>query len=522
MLGICPSLDELRRLLADELAQAQETSIGTHVEHCLVCQEILERLTESATGFPRPPSLNGDGLHPANEVEDFLCYLKNDPPPGVVDRHDPSDLRSSQGCYDPVHVLNDRFAPYGYEVLGELGRGGMAIVYKARQVRLDRPVALKMVHPGAHATQDERERFCREAEAIARLDHPNIVQIYEIGEHEEQPFLALELVSGQSLANFIHGSPQSARWSAELVETLARAIHATHRVNIIHRDLKPANVLLTEAGVPKITDFGLAKRLDGQAAFPTLADQFLGTPSYMAPEQAVRRAATPSSGSENGTTAAVDIYGLGAILYELLTGRPPFRAESPLETVLQVLHEEPVPPTRLQARVPRDLETICLKCLEKNPQRRYPTALELAHDLDRFLNYEPVKARPVSALERAWRWCRRKTSLAIAVAVATVAGATAIGLSISLAIEEHQAALEIRAALLEVESGRRQADRQAAHAAYEYGQTLCEKGEVAQGLLWLARGMKSARQARDENLERAFNLNLSAWTPRIHAQRIRG
>ena len=421
-----------------------------------------------------------------------------------------------------MDVLSDRFAPYGYEVLGELGRGGMAIVYKARQLRLDRPVALKMVLPGAHATQDERDRFCREAEAIAKLDHPNIVQIYEIGEHEEQPFLALELVTGQSLAQFIHGSPQSARWSAELVETLARAIHATHLVNIIHRDLKPANVLLTDSGVPKITDFGLAKRLDGQAAFPTLAEQFLGTPSYMAPEQAVRKGPPSGPGAENATTTAVDIYGLGAILYELLTGRPPFWAETPLETVLQVLHEEPVPPTRLQAKVPRDLETICLKCLEKNPQRRYPTALELAQDLDRFLNYEPVKARPVSTLERGWRWCRRKTSLAIAVAVATVAGATAIGLSISLAVQEHQAASEIGAALLEVESGRRRADRQAAHAAYEYGQSLCEKGEVAQGLLWLARGMKSARLARDDNLERAFRLNLSAWQPRIHPLRVRG
>ncbi len=522
MLGTCPSLNELRRLLADELAEAQETSIGTHVENCLLCQEALERLTDVATGFPRCPPTHGDALYHPGEAEAFLCDLKSDPPPGVVAPHYPGNLASSQGCHTLVAELGDRFAPYGYKVLGELGRGGMAIVYKARQLRLDRLVALKMVLPGAHATLDERDRFCREAEAIAKLDHPNIVQIYEIGEHEEQPFLALELITGQSLAQYIHGSPQSARWSAELVETLARAIHATHLVNIIHRDLKPANVLLTASGVPKITDFGLAKRLDGQVAFPTLAEQFLGTPSYMAPEQVVRNGSTSGPGAENATTAAVDIYGLGAILYELLTGRPPFWAETPLETLLQVMHEEPVPPTRLLVKVPRDLETICLKCLEKNPQRRYPTALELAQDLDRFLNYEPVKARPVSTLERGWRLCRRKPSLAIAVAIATVAAATAVGLSISLAVQEHQAALEIGAALLEVESGRRRADSQAAHAAYEYGQSLCEKGEVAQGLHWFARGMKSARLARNDKLERAFRLNLSAWQPRIHQLRIRG
>ena len=211
-----------------------------------------------------------------SEVEEFLCALKSDPPPGIVVPNSPGHVSSSQSCHALVDVLSDRFAPYGYEVLSELGRGGMAIVYKARELRLDRPVALKMVLSGAHTTQESVDRFCREAEAIAKLDHPNIVQIYEIGEHEEQPFLALELVTGQSLAQFIDGSPQSARWSAELVETLARAIHATHLVNIIHRDLKPANVLLTVSGVPKITDFGLAKRLDGQAAFPTLAEAVSG------------------------------------------------------------------------------------------------------------------------------------------------------------------------------------------------------------------------------------------------------
>ncbi len=429
-------------------------------------------------------------------------------------------------------------APEGYELLEELGRGGMGVVCKARQCRLDRLVALKMVLSGANATPRELDRFRREAEAIARLQHPNIVQIYEIGEHEGRPYLALELVEGESLARQIGGKPRSARQAAELVEVLARAIHEAHRHGIIHRDLKPSNVLLTEDGTPKITDFGLAKRLDGESsgAFPTLTEQFLGTPSYMAPEQAVRKrsgavagantGSGPGSSSsrplaEPGISQAVDIYSLGAILYEMLTGRPPFRAESPLETVLQVLNDDPVPPSRLRPRLPRDLETVCMKCLEKAPGRRYRSGLELAEDLERFLNYEPVKARPIAAPGRFWRWCRRKTSLAVALGLAAAAIATAIGLSISLAVYQYRSANQIREALYQVESRRRQVDQQSAHLAYEHGQILCEQGDVAQGILWLLRGLKSAEVARDPDLERAFRLDVASWWPRIHALRLR-
>jgi WD40 repeat protein len=518
----CPSPDQLRRLLADQLGESQEDSIGDHVEECEHCQESLERLTDADI---RPGGLSplGGVLWDQTEVDgDFLSALKCDPPVTVCRGVDPSRSDSPYLDRDITLDSSDRLAPEGYEILEERGRGGMGIVYKARQRRLDRPIALKMLLAGRYAGPRELDRFRREAEAIARLQHPNIVQIHEIGEHEGRPYLALEYVDGDSLARHIDATPQSASRSAQIVAILARAIHEAHRLGIIHRDLKPANVLLSVSGEPKITDFGLAKRLDDDDAFPTLTDQFMGTPSYMAPEQAVReRTRSPRGSVRTKGSAAVDIYSLGAILYELLTGRPPFRAETPLETVLQVLNEEPVPPSRLRPKVPRDLETICLKCLEKSPQRRYVTALDLADDLTRFLQLEPVKARPVSTGERLWRWCRRKKALAIAVILAALAITTTIGLSISLAVHHYRAAHRLGEVLQEVQSRQRQVDQQASHLAYEHGQALGEQGDVAQGMLWLVRGLKSASIALDADLERAFRRNLSAWWPRLYPLKVR-
>ncbi len=393
MLKTCPSPDQLRRLLADQLGESQEDSIGDHVEKCAHCQESLERLTDADIRSGGMSPLGGVLCDQTEVDDDFLNALKCDPPMTVrrgVDRS-----CSDSPFFDQNTTLDssDRLAPDGYEILAELGRGGMGIVYKARHRRLDRPIALKMLLAGGYAAPRELDRFRREAEAIARLQHPHIVQIHEIGEHEGRPYLALEYVEGDSLARHIDATPQPAFRSAQIVAILARAIHEAHHLGIIHRDLKPANVLLTAAGEPKITDFGLAKRLDDDDAFPTLTEQFMGTPSYMAPEQAVRnRTRSPRGSARTKASAAVDIYSLGAILYELLTGRPPFRAETPLDTVIQALNEEPVPPSRLRPKVPRDLETICLKCLAKSPQRRYVTALDLALDLARFLQLEPVKA----------------------------------------------------------------------------------------------------------------------------------
>jgi serine/threonine-protein kinase len=277
----------------------------------------------------------------------------------------------------------------GYEVFEELGRGGMGVVYKARQVKAGRTVALKMILAGAHAGAAERSRFQTEAEAVARLSHPNIVQIYEVGEHDGKPFFSLELCPGGSLDKKLGGDPQQPRQAAGLVEVLARAMHAAHQHQVIHRDLKPANVLLAEDGTPKITDFGLAKKLD--EAGRTASGAVLGTASYMAPEQAEgKREVGP----------AADVYALGAILYECLTGRPPFKAASALDTVLQVLADEPVPPAQLNGKVPPDLETICLKCLHKEPQRRYASAEALAADLERYLAGESIQARSVNLMGR--------------------------------------------------------------------------------------------------------------------------
>jgi DNA-binding beta-propeller fold protein YncE/tRNA A-37 threonylcarbamoyl transferase component Bud32 len=304
----------------------------------------------------------------------------------------------------------DRPPSADYEIVGELGRGGSSVVYQARQLGLNRMVALKRIRDGTHAGSEQRQRFRIEAEAIARLQHPHIVQIFEVGEEDGGPYFSLEFMEGGSLAAKLGGNPQPARAAAQLVQRLARAMQAAHAQGIIHRDLKPANVLLTSDGTPKISDFGLAKLLTGAGGVETQSGAIVGTPSYMAPEQA--------EGKTRAIGPATDIYALGAILYELLTGRPPFRAETALETLHQIQGVEPVPPSRLQPKSPRDLETITLKCLAKEPARRYQTAGELAEELQRWLEGRPIQARPVGVLGRAWRWCRRKPGLSGAVGAA--------------------------------------------------------------------------------------------------------
>jgi WD40 repeat protein len=354
---------------------------------------------------------------------------------------------SAQGSEAPTLAHSSTAVPGGwprvpgFEILGELGRGGMGVVYRARQVALNRPVALKMILAGSHAGAEGVTRFQSEAEAVARLRHPNIVQIYEVGEADGKPFFALEFVEGGSLAKKLAGSPLPPREAARLVELLARAAHHAHQQGVIHRDLKPANILL--AGVkgqgsgvrdtreavsflnpdpspltPKITDFGLAKRLEAGPG-QTQSGAILGTPSYMAPEQAL--------GENRKIGPAVDVYALGAILYEALTGRPPFKGATVLETLDQVRTQEPVSPTQLQPGLPRDLKTICLKCLQKDPSKRYSSALELADDLARYLAREPIRARPVGAVERTLKWARRRPAWAALGIVSLLAAVVFVG-----------------------------------------------------------------------------------------------
>jgi len=310
----------------------------------------------------------------------------------------------------------------GYEILGELGRGAMGVVFKARQRGLDRLVALKVIRAWQYADKDIADRFRAEALAIARFQHPNLISVFEIGEYQGQGFLALEFAPGGSLQQRLAAAPLEPRRAAELVESLAHGLHYAHQRGIVHRDLKPANVVLTEDGVPKVTDFGLAKLLETDSGLTRTGD-ILGTPSYMAPEQA--------RGRSGEISPATDVYALGAILYEILTGRPPFRGSTALSTLEQVASQDPLPPGKLQRHTPRDLETICLKCLEKEPWRRYASAAELADDLRRFLDGQPINARRIGWVGRGLKWCRREPAKAgLAAALATALAGGFVGMAV--------------------------------------------------------------------------------------------
>jgi WD40 repeat protein/tRNA A-37 threonylcarbamoyl transferase component Bud32 len=414
----------------------------------------------------------------------------------------------------------------GYEILGELGRGGMGVVYKARQPKLNRMVAVKVILAGSHAGPQDLARFRTEAEAAARLQHPNVVQIFEVGEHEGRdgtgpvPFMVMEYVGGGTLAQRLGGRPLSPAHAARLVQTLAVAVHAAHRQGIIHRDLKPANVLLSSSSIrspateliPKIADFGLAKQLGREG--PTQTDAIMGTPSYMAPEQ--------SSGRSGDIAPAVDTYALGAILYELLTGRPPFRGETKMDTLMQVRTLDPVPPTRLQPGLPRDLETICLQCLRKEPHRRYATAQALVEDLQRFLEGRPIHARPPGAVERVGRWANRHptaAALLLVVALVVVVGFPTVTVLWLAAREARAVAQEeaARAKLARDEANmyRSLAERREVRLALERGLSLCEQGEVGSGLVWLAHSLDRATQLGDHDLPDAIRVNLADWATQL-------
>ena len=373
-------------------------------------EETLDRPPPRPAAKPSPPLAS-----PAPDAfGDTLVKPNASPHTGAGPREaatkvDQTLARSTPETARPVPDAHD--ARDDYEILGVLGRGGMGVVYKARQKGLNRLTALKMILAGTHAGPEQLARFHAEAEAVAQLQHPNIVQIYEVGQRDGRPFFSLEVLDGGSLAQKLNGTPLPHRQAAQMLEALARAIHFAHEHGIVHRDLKPANILLATDGTPKITDFGLAKRLEDDSAH-TGTGAVLGTPSYMAPEQAAGRT------REVGPLA--DVYSLGAILYDCVTGRPPFRGETVLDTLQQVQSADPVPPTRLQPRVPSDLETICLKCLQKEPHKRYASAAALADDLHRFLDGQPIQARPVGLVEWALKWARRRPAVAALLAILAV------------------------------------------------------------------------------------------------------
>ena len=467
-MNACPNDSVLLQFLDGKLNADDDARVLAHVEECKTCQQHLERMTEGKpVAGERPPieTAQTDGsatvdLQPTEVVGDNAQQPATDCELGQVDQIAISDNGASAGklagpaptaecSLTPVaaqgvstNELNDAQAPQaddldrtanfsgddpdpayviheapptgwptipGYDILERLGEGGMGVVYKARHFGLKRLVAVKMIRGGSQSRADQRKRFRTEAEAVARLRHPNILQIYDIGEAAGLPFVALELLDGGGLDDRLARTPQPANQAAQLMVTLARAVHVAHQSGIVHRDLKPTNVLYTSDGVPKITDFGLAKRIDTDEGH-TESGQIMGSPHYMAPEQA--------RGDSRDVGPAADVYALGAMLYEMLTGRPPFMGETPMETVRQVIDDDPVTPSRLVPRLPRDLETICLKCLNKDPAKRYESAEALADDLDRHLRGEPIRARRTAIWERGAKWARRHPVAATLMALA--------------------------------------------------------------------------------------------------------
>jgi serine/threonine protein kinase len=497
----CPDEPELLAFHLGTLADEQIEQVAAHLESCADCEAAIQRVEADADGL-----LEGLRLSRASHADAFDLLAEGRP------------RRASAPDWGEQPALP------GFEILERLGRGGMGVVYKARQIALNRVVALKRLRSTGRR---EAARARVEAEALGRLQHPYIVQIHEVLEHEERVYLALEFVAGGSLQARLNGKPQPCEPAARLIELVARGVHHAHLNDIVHRDLKPANILLAHGeqeaeprgetrtasyGLPKIADFGVAKWLAGDSGETELGD-VLGTAAYMAPEQAAGNLALVGPAS--------DTYSLGVVLYEMLTGRVPLQGTTTLETLALVRSEEPVSPRLLQPHIPRDLETICLKCLEKEPASRYRTAADLADDLSRFLKHQPILARPIPFWERGFKWARRHpavAALSAALVLAVVLGVA--GISWEWRRAEEQAAAEF-VARKKAEENERKVERLSARMMLDRAAAQCESGDISRGLLWMIEALEASERAGDDDLARVARMNLAAWRPFLLRERAR-
>ena len=467
--GACPSREELGELLNDAFGGEQQSAWEEHLGNCDRCQQVLEEIAVAKTEW----EVWGERIK-----ADGVSW-----PDATVYTSDASDPESW-----PV-------VP-GYQIKELIGRGGMGIVFRARHLALDREVALKTISMTGPNQKLLRSRLQREAEAMASLHHPHIVQIFEILDSDGTMVLALEYIRGGSLADRLRESVLSPPEAARLMELVARTMQDTHDADILHRDMKPANILLTEDGIPKITDFGLARRVEEPG--DTKTGQIIGTPSYLAPEQA--------QGLEGWSTPAVDIYGIGAVLYEALTGRPPFRSATSFETLRQVIHEEPVSPSRLQQKLPRDIVTICLKCLRKDPAKRYASCGELAEDLQRFQAGEPIRARRVSPVVRGLKWVRRHP-LVSGLAFAFLATLITLGVVlVKNSIETSQLNEDLQAESKKAREEQQEAEKMRKAAEFERRRT---RVAMTQMMNAMRSGLKVSRSPDDGGL--TMTLPLKAY-----------
>ncbi len=513
----------------------QQTEAGMNPDP----QEFIARHPEFAEELQE---FFGDKARFDHMAEPFKPGVDPSPQHASVDATLLSSDAQSNATSTRVPSIGSKLRYFGdYELLEEIARGGMGVVYKARQSTLKRIVALKMILTGQLAGSDDVKRFYAEAEAAAKLEHPNIVPIFEIGQAESQHYFSMSFVEGESLAQRVVREVIAPKEAAKIMHKVALAIAYAHVEGVVHRDLKPANILLDKSGDPHVTDFGLAKTFEStgeasdSASNLTATGQVLGTPSYMPPEQA------RGGAKEIGPLA--DVYSLGAVLYCLITGRPPFQAASPLDTLLQVIERDPVGPRSLNPAVPRDLETICLKCLEKDPARRYGSAKAFADDVERWLRGEPIQARPAGVWERTLKWAKRRP------ATMTVLGVTAVAIlcllyvggalwlstleRASLAdalegqVEQTQTAHNLtKGALAKAEqaerdeaAARKKAERQAADRLFEQSLAKCLPEDPRVGLLWLVRSLDEATKIGAPDLEQSCRRQLAAWSRNLHPPR---